>query len=272
MPFRRRGAGSIFTRGLLYLTPCNSYFDPPGREGKGHRLYRLDERNRAIGEMFSGIAPRYDFLNRLLSLGVDRRWRRKAVAEMLPSVGGRHLDLATGTADMALEVLLQKGNGATVAGADISLEMMRIGREKCRKAGAGERVAFVRAPGEALPFRDGVFDSACVAFGIRNVVDRERGLRELVRVVRPGGRVVVLEFSTPRGAVFSALYRFYFTRVLPRIGGLFSHRSAYTYLPDSVLSFPEPKAFEWMMRAAGCSAVSSRPLTFGIVTLYVGTR
>ena len=235
-------------------------------------MYRLDERNRAIGEMFSGIAPRYDFLNRLLSLGVDRRWRREAVSEMVPTAGGRHLDLATGTADMALEVLRQKGNAAAVAGADISVEMMRIGREKCRRAGAGTRVSFVRAPGESLPFRDGAFDSACVAFGIRNVVDRERGLREMCRVVRPGGRVVVLEFSTPRSALFGALYRFYFTRLLPRIGGLLSRAEAYAYLPESVLSFPEPPVFAAMMRDAGCSRVAFRPLTLGIVTLYAGTR
>ncbi len=235
-------------------------------------MYRLDERNRAIGEMFSRIAPRYDFLNRLLSLGIDRRWRRRAVAEMVPASGGRHLDLATGTADMALEILRQKGAAATVAAADISVEMMRIGREKCRKGGVGPRVAFVRAPGESLPFRDAAFDSACVAFGIRNVVDRDLGLRELCRVVRPGGRVVVLEFSTPRGSVLGGLYRFYFTRVLPRIGGLFSRGDAYEYLPASVLAFPEPEAFEAMLRAAGCRAVARIPLTFGIVTLYVGTR
>lgn len=235
-------------------------------------MYRLDDRNRAIGEMFSRIAPKYDFLNRLLSLGVDRRWRRAAVSEMVPASGGRHLDLATGTADMALEIFRQKGNGTAVAGADISVEMMRIGRGKCRKAGLGDRVIFVRAPGESLPFRDAAFDSACVAFGIRNVVDRALGLREMCRVVRPGGRIVVLEFSAPRGGILGALYLFYFTRVLPRIGGLFSRRDAYTYLPESVLSFPEPGEFEAMMRAAGCAAVSRRPLTFGIATLYAGVR
>jgi demethylmenaquinone methyltransferase/2-methoxy-6-polyprenyl-1,4-benzoquinol methylase len=235
-------------------------------------LYRLDDRNRAIGEMFSRIAPRYDFLNRLLSLGVDRRWRRQAVARMVPASGGRHLDLATGTADMALEIVRQKGSAALVAGADISVAMMRIGRGKCRRTGVEARVGFVQAPCEALPFRDAAFDSACVAFGIRNVVDRDLGLRELCRVVRPGGRIVVLEFSTPRGSVLGGLYRFYFTRVLPRIGGLFSRGDAYAYLPASVLAFPEPQDFEAMMRAAGCAAVSRAPLTFGIVTLYVGTR
>ncbi len=235
-------------------------------------MYRLNDRNRAIGEMFSGIAPRYDLLNRLLSLGIDRRWRRQAVAQMVPASGGRHLDLATGTADMALEIVRQKGTGASVAGVDISLAMMRIGREKCRVRNASGHVTFVGAPGEALPFRNAAFDSACVAFGIRNVVDRELGLREMCRVVRPGGRIVVLEFSTPRGPLLGALYRLYFTRLLPRIGGLFSRREAYAYLPESVLSFPEPPRFAAMMQAAGCASVSLRPLTFGIVTLYVGTR
>jgi len=235
-------------------------------------LYRLDDRNRAIGEMFSRIAPNYDLLNRLLSAGVDRRWRRAAVAEMTPEAGGRHLDLATGTADMALEIVRQKGNGASVAGVDLSVEMMRIGREKCRKAETGAGISFVRAPGESLPFRESVFDSACVAFGIRNVADRGRALGEMCRVVRPGGRLVVLEFSLPKRGILASLYRFYFTRVLPRIGGLLSRREAYQYLPDSVLSFPEPEAFAAMMRDAGCASVRHRPLTLGIVTLYVGQR
>lgn len=236
-------------------------------------LYRLNEKNRAIGEMFSRIAPRYDLLNRVLSAGIDRRWRRAAVAEMAPASGGRHLDLATGTADMALEILRQKGEAASVAGVDLSVEMMRIGLAKCAKAGRAAGVSFVRAPGESLPFRDASFDSACIAFGIRNVADRALGLSEMCRVVRPGGRVVVLEFSVPDGAVLGSLYRFYFTRVLPRIGGMVSsRREAYQYLPDSVLAFPSPPEFEAMMRAAGCSSVASRPLTFGIATLYVGSR
>lgn len=235
-------------------------------------MYRMDERNRRIGEMFSGIAPKYDFLNRLLSFGKDRKWRRLAVAGIRPERGGRHLDVATGTADVALEILRRKGAESFVVGSDISLEMMRIGRKKADRAGWGGRLAFVRAPGEALPFPDGVFDSASIAFGIRNVADRGRGLCEMCRVVRRGGRVVVLEFSLPEGALFGALYRFYFTRVLPRIGGIVSRRKAYDYLPDSVREFPSPAAFTEMMRAAGCAAVEYRPLTCGIVTLYVGTR
>ncbi len=235
-------------------------------------MYRLDEKNRAIGEMFSSIAPRYDFLNRLLSRGVDRRWRRAAAAGLHGGPGGRHLDVATGTADVALEIFRQKGKAAFVVGADISLEMMRIGREKAARAGLAGRMAFLRAPGEALPFRDGAFDSASVAFGIRNLVDRERGLAEMCRVVRPGGRVIVLEFSLPDASVIGAAYRFYFGKILPRIGGLVSRRSAYAYLPESVREFPPPPVFAAMMRAAGCASVDRRPLTFGIATLYVGFR
>ena len=235
-------------------------------------MYRLNDRNRLIGEMFSSIAPRYDLLNRLLSLGTDRRWRRKAVAWIRPETGGVHLDVATGTADVALEIFRQKGIGAFVAGVDISAAMMRIGREKAARAGLSGRLAFVRAPGEALPFRDNAFDSASIAFGIRNVVCRDRGLKEMCRVVKPGGRIVILEFSQPESALFGALFRFYFTRVLPLLGGLLSRRSAYTYLPDSVREFPPPRAFAEMMREAGCDTVTFRALTWGIVTLYVGVK
>lgn len=235
-------------------------------------MYRLDERNRAIGEMFSSIAPRYDFLNRLLSFGADRRWRRAAVAEVEPERGGRHLDVATGTADVALEILRRNGPAAYVAGSDLSPGMVRIGREKASREGLADRMGFVIAPGESLPFRDAAFDSASVAFGIRNLVDRRLGLREMCRVVRPGGRIVVLEFSRPRSSLFGAVYRIYFTKVLPRLGGLFSRRAAYSYLPESVAAFPDPETFAGMMREAGCSAVAFRPLTLGIVTLYVGTR
>jgi demethylmenaquinone methyltransferase/2-methoxy-6-polyprenyl-1,4-benzoquinol methylase len=235
-------------------------------------LYRLNDRNRSIAKMFSSIASRYDFLNKLLSLGTDRRWRREAVAWTKPETGGVHLDVATGTADVALEIFRQKGNGAFVAGVDISMDMMRIGREKAAHEGMSGRMAFLMAPGEALPFRDNVFDSASIAFGIRNVVHRELGLREMCRVVKPGGRVVVLEFSLPDTALFGALYRFYFTKVLPWLGGLLSRRGAYLYLPDSVQEFPSPREFAKSMRDAGFDPVTFRPLTRGIVTLYVGVK
>ena len=236
-------------------------------------MYQLDDRNRAIEDMFSRIAPRYDLLNRILSAGVDRRWRRAAVAVMSPALGGRRLDLATGTADMALEILRQNGSNGFVVGADISVEMMRIGRKKCVKAKANDRVFFVRAPCESLPFRDAVFDSACIAFGIRNISDKNLALMEMNRVVRPGGRVVVLEFSAPGDSIPGKLFAFYLTQILPRIGAMVSgRRDAYQHLPNSILAFPKPAEFEQMMLAAGFASVTSRPLTFGIVTLYVGTR
>jgi demethylmenaquinone methyltransferase/2-methoxy-6-polyprenyl-1,4-benzoquinol methylase len=194
------------------------------------------------------------------------------VARIEPGTGGVHLDVATGTADIALEIFRQKGKKAFVAGVDISAGMMRIGREKGARAGLGGRLAFVQAPGEALPFRDESFDSASIAFGIRNVGDRELGLREMCRVVKPGGRVVVLEFSQPETAFFGILYRFYFTRGLPRLAGLFSRRSAYSYLPDSVREFPPPREFAEMLRTAGCKTVNFQPLTRGIVTLYIGVK
>lgn len=235
-------------------------------------MHTLNEKNRAIGEMFSSIAARYDLLNRLLSLGRDRSWRRAAVAAAVPKAGGFYMDVATGTADVALELLRQKGAGARVVGVDISLEMMWIGAGKAEQAGRGRDVSFIRAPGESLPFCDGAFDSSLIAFGIRNVADRAKALSEMCRVVRPGGRVVVLEFSRPESRLFGPLYRLYFTRVLPRIAGLLSRRSAYTYLPESVLAFPSPDEFSRAMRDAGCREVTFRPLTFGIVTLYVGVR
>ncbi len=222
--------------------------------------------------MFSAIAPRYDFLNRLLSAGIDRRWRRLAVRALLPASGGLYLDVATGTADVALEIFRQKGADARVAGADISIEMMRFGQQKASRNGLASRMSFVQTPCESLPFKDAAFDSASIAFGIRNVVDRERGLAEMCRVVRPGGRIVILEFSVPDNRIFAMIYNFYFTSLLPRIGGLFSKKSAYTYLPESVQAFPAPEVFERMMIAAGCESVGRTPLTFGIATLYAGTR
>src|SRR5512137_1818439 len=151
--------------------------------------------------MFTDIAPRYDFLNRLLSAGIDRRWRRAAVAATVPSTGGRFLDVATGTADVALEIFRQKGRDARVVGADLSEGMVRLGALKARRAGLADRLSFVLCPGESLPFRDGSFDSVTIAFGIRNVVDRPRALREMGRVTRGGGRIVVLEFSMPKRQV-----------------------------------------------------------------------
>jgi len=235
-------------------------------------MYRLDDRNRAVADMFSSIARRYDVLNRFLSLARDRCWRRRAVAETVPASGGLHLDAATGTADVALEIARRKGTAARVAAVDLSIPMMRVGLRKAARAGLAARIHFVQAPCESLPFRDASFDSASIAFGIRNVSDRQAALSEMCRVVRPGGRIVVLEFSRPPSPLFGAAYNLYFTKILPRLAGIVSRRSAYEYLPESVRAFPPPAEFAGMMRAAGCAHVWIQPLTGGIVTLYVGTR
>lgn len=235
-------------------------------------MYRLSDKGRGIRDMFDAIAPRYDLLNRLLSFGIDRRWRRQAVSRLSIPAGGRVLDVATGTGDVALEVAARTPASVQIVGADFTQGMLRHGRDKIARSPYAGRIHLVNAPCESLPHPDAVFDGVTIAFGIRNVVDREAGLREMQRVLRAGGRVVILEFSTPTNRFFGALYDFYFRRVLPRIGGIISRRSAYQYLPDSVLAFPARPVFEEMMRQAGFVEVSHHDLTFGIASLYFGRK
>ncbi len=235
-------------------------------------MYKLTDKGERIREMFDTIAPRYDLLNRLLSLGIDRRWRTFAVAQIKSSPSGKVLDIATGTGDVALEVARQTSNDVTIVGADISREMVEIGRQKVAASPYSDRITFEIAPCEALPFSDGEFDSTTIAFGIRNVVDRPKGLKEMHRVLKPGGRAVILEFSMPSSPLFERLYRFYFLTVLPKIGGLFSKQSAYQYLPDSVQEFPSRDEFKAMMAHAGFVNISHYDLTFGIATVYLGEK
>ena len=222
--------------------------------------------------MFSAIAPRYDLLNRLLSAGRDRVWRREAIrATRLPSAG-RLLDVCTGTADMALEAARQFP-AATVAGVDFSGPMIVLGRTKAAGACAVERVHLAVAPAEALPFPDRLFDAATVAFGLRNVPDRRQALAEMHRVLKPAGRAVILEFTTPPGRLFRGIYLCYFRWLLPVIGGLVSgHRSAYEYLPASVSDFPPPKELAAWMTETGFLDVAYRLLTGGIVAIHVGIK
>jgi len=235
-------------------------------------MFRLSDKGEGIRDMFDAIAPRYDFLNRLLSLGIDRRWRRFSVMQLMVPPEGRVLDIATGTGDVALEIARQTEASVKIVGVDFTQGMLVKGLEKVQQPALKGRIKMVNAPCEALPMPDGSFDGVSIAFGIRNVVERERGLAEMVRVLKPGGRVVILEFSQPRSELFRALYLFYFTRLLPAIGGLFSRRSAYQYLPDSVLDFPSTANFLEMMSAAGFEQLRHYPMTGGIATVYVGSR
>jgi demethylmenaquinone methyltransferase/2-methoxy-6-polyprenyl-1,4-benzoquinol methylase len=222
--------------------------------------------------MFNDIAPRYDFLNRLLSFGIDRRWRRFAVGRIGKVTTGRILDVATGTGDMALEIACRTPEEAGIVGVDFSRDMVELAKRKVYSSPHAGRITFEVAPCEALPFPDDSFEAVTIAFGIRNVVDRAQGLGEMRRVLRHGGRLVILEFSTPRSSLFKSLYYFYFLRVLPVIGGLFSRFSAYRYLPDSVLEFPSREEFKGLMASIGFRNLSHFELTGGIATVYVGEK
>lgn len=235
-------------------------------------MTRLTEKGRAIRQMFDDIAPRYDLLNRLLSFGVDRRWRKIAVRQLAVPPQGRVLDVATGTGDVALEIARQTDPSVLVVGNDFTQGMLVRGREKVAASPYQGRIELVNAPCEAIPHPDGTFDGATIAFGIRNVVDRQRGLCEMTRVLNPGGRVVVLEFATPCSPLFRAVYLFYFHQLLPRLGGLLSRRSAYQYLPESVQEFPDRQTFLGMMGAAGLTNLRYIDLTGGIAVVYVGTK
>jgi demethylmenaquinone methyltransferase/2-methoxy-6-polyprenyl-1,4-benzoquinol methylase len=235
-------------------------------------MYRLTKKGEHIREMFNSIAPRYDLLNRLLSLGIDRKWRQFAVKQIRFAEGGRILDVATGTADVALEIAATTPQSVTVTGVDFSPQMVEFGREKVQRSQFADRITLEVAPCEAIPFAENSFDSATIAFGIRNVVDRSCGLKEILRVLKPGGKIVILEFSNPQSKIFKALYNFYFLKILPVVGGLISNFSAYKYLPDSVLEFPAREEFKKIMAEAGFKAITHNDLTFGIATVYIGEK
>lgn len=247
----------------------------------------VDKSPGRVRRMFGEIAPRYDFLNHLLSLGIDRRWRRRTVKLVAPATDGPLagtpvLDVCTGTADLALAYWRAGRGRVPVVGADFCRPMLEIGLEKCRRAGAaaaigseaGAGVTLVEADGQQLPFADGSFQIVTVAFGLRNQTDTARGLAEMARVCRPGGRVAVLEFSMPRSRVLGWLYRFYFRRILPRVGQALAknRQEAYHYLPASVAEFPEAEVMAEQLCGAGLRGVRHHPFTFGIATLYVGEK
>jgi demethylmenaquinone methyltransferase/2-methoxy-6-polyprenyl-1,4-benzoquinol methylase len=233
----------------------------------------LDRREARIRQMFDGIAPRYDLLNHLLSLNVDKTWRRRVVRQV-PLTTGPLLDVCTGTGDLAFEYDRAGGGRPPIVAADFSAEMLIRAVAKSVRRRSHPRIRFVQADAQRLPFADNTFEVATVAFGLRNVTDPDRGLAEMARVVRPGGQVAVLEFSRPRHWLFGTAYRAYFRYLLPRVGQLFSRSGdrAYEYLPASVMTFPDGEALAERMRAVGLDDVSVSPFTFGIATLYVGTK
>lgn len=226
-----------------------------------------------IAGMFDAIAERYDLLNHLLSAGIDRSWRRRAIGSLALDGGERVLDLCTGTADLAMAAVRARPAAGRVVGVDFAGAMLRVGRDKVERARAADRVALVRGDATCIPLADRSVDAVTVAFGIRNVVDTLAACREIHRVLKPGGRFAILEFAIPTAQPVRALYLWYFNRVLPRVGRVVSrHHAAYGYLPASVGAFAVPDEFVKILRQAGLDRVSAAPLTCGIVFLYTGRR
>jgi demethylmenaquinone methyltransferase/2-methoxy-6-polyprenyl-1,4-benzoquinol methylase len=218
--------------------------------------------------MFDAIAPRYDLLNRLISLGMDQGWRRRAVAALALRPGATTLDLATGTGDLAL-MIARTHPDVTVLATDPSRKMLDVAVEKARPLGG--RIRFAVGDAQAIDAADGSVDGVSIAFGIRNVPDRPRALREMARVTKAGGRVVVLELSEPQGGVLAPLARFHIHRVVPRIGGALSGSAEYAYLQRSIAAFPAPSVFSATMSECGLEVLEAQPLSLGAVCLFVAT-
>jgi demethylmenaquinone methyltransferase / 2-methoxy-6-polyprenyl-1,4-benzoquinol methylase len=234
----------------------------------------VDKSDDRVRQMFGRIAGRYDFLNHLLSLGVDHYWRWRTVRLVPPSGPLPILDVCTGTGDLALAYDRAAGRKTQIVAGDFCTEMLEIGRKKAVNVGADSRIEFIEADAQALPVESNAFQIVCVAFGLRNVADTDRGLAEMTRACAPGGQVAVLEFSSPTWQPFKGIYGWYFRNVLPRIGRFFAKDSAdaYAYLPESVDEFPQGEALAERMRAAGLTDIRRYPLTLGVATLYVGGK
>lgn len=240
----------------------NKHFPPVG-EQRGKK--------EQVEAMFDSIAPRYDLLNRVLSAGIDQRWRARLVEKLREEQPRRILDVATGTADVAIAAA--KLNPEKIVGVDISEQMLAFGRQKVAEAGLSDLVTLQRGDSARLPFSDRQFDAVTVAFGVRNFEDLDRGLAQMHRVLRDGGVALILEFSQPHAFPIKQLYGFYSRYVLPTIGTLVSRdRGAYHYLPESVAAFPSGEAMLERLRTAGFTDVAFEPLTFGISSIYTARR
>lgn len=224
-----------------------------------------------VAEMFDNISARYDLLNHLLSLSIDKGWRKKVVKLVSAKKPKLLLDVATGTADLA--IALEKTHPEKITGIDISAGMLEVGRKKVAAKGLSQMISLEQADSENLPFADQTFDAITVAFGVRNFENLEKGLSEMYRVLKPGGHLLVLEFSQPQGFPMKQLYSFYFKNILPSIGKLVSKDArAYTYLPESVQAFPHGKEFMAIMEKCGYKQGVRIPLTFGIASIYEGLK
>ncbi len=229
-------------------------------------------KKEGVRKLFDNIAPDYDRLNHILSLNIDRGWRRKAVREILDEQRPMNiLDVACGTGDFTVEIAGKAHKGSRVTGIDLSEGMMKIGREKIAKAGV--EAEMVQGDCEALPYEEGTFDRISVGFGVRNFEHLDIGLKEMCRVLKNGGKLVVLELSVPSNRLVRWCYKLYFLKILPAVGGWISgDRGAYEYLPASVLKFPAPEKFMEMMKSAGFNDVRHRSLTLGICRMYIGLK
>jgi demethylmenaquinone methyltransferase/2-methoxy-6-polyprenyl-1,4-benzoquinol methylase len=225
-----------------------------------------------IQSMFSTIAGRYDLLNRVLSLGIDRSWRKFAVKQLPGTENARFLDGATRTCDVALDIIKRHSPGTKVTGIDFSEGMLELGRGKIKAAGLDDRIDVRSGDAASLPFEDNTFNGSIIAFGIRNVQDYKKGISEMGRVVKSGGKVVILEFTSVQSRFFQPVFHFYISKVLPFVGEIISGRKgAYKYLPDSMLDFPSPETFVKAMEETGLQNVRHHKLTFGAAVVYVGT-
>ncbi len=230
-----------------------------------------DDKKSQVATMFNNIAGNYDFLNHFLSAGIDIVWRRKAVRLLAPEKPKLVLDIATGTADFAIETLKLKPE--KIVGVDISEGMLAVGREKLRKKGLSDKIELHYGDSENLPFEDNTFDAITVAFGVRNFENLGKGLAEMNRVLKPGGTAVVLEFSKPKAFPMKQLYHFYFKNILPVVGRVVSKdNAAYTYLPESVQAFPDGKDFISIFEEVGFKSTKWHSLTFGISSIYTGKK
>lgn len=250
----------------------SSAADPGAGPGTGASPGQEHALALGSGQMFDRIADRYDLLNRVLSMGIDRSWRRRTVRALALGEGPRRvLDVATGTADLALAIAAAHPQ-TSVLGVDPSVNMLARGRHKVARRGLTERIELMVGDAQALGHPDGSFDAATISFGIRNVPDRMAGLREMARVVRPGGRVCVLELGEPRRGLLARSARWYTHHVVPWLGGLLSGQREYRYLQRSIAAFPDAETFSQMMREAGLEIEAVQPMMFGVCTLFVGQK